>query len=186
MAAGPSTSNASPAAKKQKSSKQNGSQRSLNGAVEVVPDSSSSSSLSNSSRSPSPSQATVVRHSSWSFTTPSPAASIQITSNTTNYLESSSAELGCEALKSILCGKDLKEFMAVHWEKRPVFIERENAKHFAWLDVSRKAIDEMLRNNQIEFTKNLDVTMYENGVRQTFNPGKSWTPKNSLVNRISG
>lgn len=76
--------------------------------------------------------------------------------------------------------------MAVHWEKRPVFIERENAKHFAWLDVSRKAIDEMLRNNQIEFTKNLDVTMYENGVRQTFNPGKSWAPESSLVNRISG
>lgn len=62
--------------------------------------------------------------------------------------------------------------MADNWEKAPLYLRRNDAQHYAQLNVSRRTIDEMLRNNSIEYTKNLDVTMYENGVRQTFNPGK--------------
>lgn len=82
--------------------------------------------------------------------------------------------MGEDAFKYILSGIELQKFMADHWEKKPMYIERinEGAHHYDKLNVSRKTIDEMLRNNLIEYTKNLDVTMYENGVRQTFNPGE--------------
>lgn len=88
-------------------------------------------------------------------------------------MEISSTQIGQEAFEYILSGGiGLRQFMAENWETKPLYIERDNAQHFAQLKVSRQTIDEMLRNNSIEYTKNLDITMYENGVRQTFNPGK--------------
>lgn len=90
-----------------------------------------------------------------------------------NSVTSHSAELGAKELKYILSGIDLKEFMSTNWERNPLHIQRKNASHYDRLNVSREQIDAMLRNNSIEFTKNLDVTIYEDGERKTFNPGKS-------------
>lgn len=80
--------------------------------------------------------------------------------------------MGEEAFESIISGFNLKKFMAEFWEKQPMCIVRENENHYDHLKVSRKTIDEMLRTNIIEYTKNVDVTAYKNGKRETYNPGK--------------
>lgn len=85
-------------------------------------------------------------------------------------LETSSIQKGLEAFTYLLSGTEVRQFMAHNWEKKPLYIERSNSNHYDHLNVSTEAIDEMLRNNYIEFTKNLDVTSYENGVRETHNP----------------
>ncbi|XP_031629108.1 bifunctional lysine-specific demethylase and histidyl-hydroxylase NO66 [Contarinia nasturtii] len=97
-------------------------------------------------------------------------ASIATTSSTHD-LNLSSVENGDKAFAHLLHGYGVKAFMANNWEKQPLYISREhNRGHYASLKVSTEAIDEMLRNNIVEYTKNLDVTSYENGVRETHNP----------------
>lgn len=90
--------------------------------------------------------------------------------SSSNELNSSSVANGQEAFAYLLSGIDIKSFMEKNWEKSPLFLKRENLNHYDNLKVSSKAIDEMLRDNSIEFTKNVDVTSYENGVRETHNP----------------
>lgn len=57
-----------------------------------------------------------------------------------------------------------------YWEKQVLCIKRDQSDFYSQLNVSSEAIDEMLRTNTVEFTKNIDVTSYENGERQTHNP----------------
>lgn len=94
----------------------------------------------------------------------SPSTSSDIGSNV------SSIENGYEAFKYLLSGINVKTFMSQNWEKLPLYIERFGERHYDHLKVSTEAVDEMLRNNMIEFTKNLDITSYENSVRETHNP----------------
>lgn len=82
----------------------------------------------------------------------------------------SSIARGRDAFKHLLSGIDVKTFMTENWEKHPIYIDRNSSAHYDYLQVSTEAIDDMMRNNMIEFTKNLDVTSYENGVRETHNP----------------
>ncbi|XP_055308948.1 bifunctional lysine-specific demethylase and histidyl-hydroxylase NO66 [Sitodiplosis mosellana] len=85
----------------------------------------------------------------------------------------SSVAKGQDAFAHILHAPDnmdIKKFMKEHWEKRPLHITRRNNEHYDNLKVSTRTIDEMLRNNIVEFTKNLDITSYENGIRETHNP----------------
>lgn len=91
------------------------------------------------------------------------------TSNSSD-LVSSSVQRGAEAFEHLLSGTALKKFMVQNWEKRPLYIERGDGSHYDHLKVSTEAIDEMLRTNYIEFTKNVDITSYENGLRETHNP----------------
>uniref|UniRef100_A0A1B6LY87 Bifunctional lysine-specific demethylase and histidyl-hydroxylase n=1 Tax=Graphocephala atropunctata TaxID=36148 RepID=A0A1B6LY87_9HEMI len=80
---------------------------------------------------------------------------------------------------SILAGKCLFEwlivpishenFMSDYWEKRPLLIHRENNRNYFSKLLSTPAIDKMLRENVVYFTKHLDVTSYEDGVRNTHN-----------------
>lgn len=92
--------------------------------------------------------------------TPSPSAGIF----------DSSIKKGTEAFKYILKGIDLKTFMTEKWEQQPLYIGGRDPHYYDTLKVSTMAIDEMLRSQIIEFTKNLDLTSYENGERQTHNP----------------
>lgn len=57
----------------------------------------------------------------------------------------------------------------LYWEKRPVHIGREeNRDYFAGL-LSTTAIDNMLRQNNILYGKNIDITSYSDGKRETLN-----------------
>lgn len=67
-------------------------------------------------------------------------------------------------------------FMSQYWEKKPIRVERHCPSYFKEV-LSTEAIDEMLRENHLEFTKNIDITQYKDGVRETLNPiGRASAP----------
>ncbi|XP_063993365.1 ribosomal oxygenase 1 [Diachasmimorpha longicaudata] len=60
-------------------------------------------------------------------------------------------------------------FFKNNWEKAPLHIKRNRPNYYKLL-LSTAQIDEILRRYYILFTKNLDVTAYVNGKRETHNP----------------
>uniref|UniRef100_A0A182QDW8 Bifunctional lysine-specific demethylase and histidyl-hydroxylase n=1 Tax=Anopheles farauti TaxID=69004 RepID=A0A182QDW8_9DIPT len=70
-----------------------------------------------------------------------------------------------------LIGPDtsVDEFMRTYWEQKPLLVQRHDPAYYASL-LSRAMIDEMLRTNNIEYTKNIDITSYRDGQRETHNP----------------
>lgn len=67
-------------------------------------------------------------------------------------------------------------FMASYWEQKPIRIQRRFADYYKDL-ISTEVIDKMLRENHVEFTKNIDITQYKDGVRETLNPnGRAMPP----------
>uniref|UniRef100_A0A1B6GDQ5 Bifunctional lysine-specific demethylase and histidyl-hydroxylase n=1 Tax=Cuerna arida TaxID=1464854 RepID=A0A1B6GDQ5_9HEMI len=62
-----------------------------------------------------------------------------------------------------------QDFMRQNWEKRPLLIQRENNRNYFSELLSTPAIDAMLRENVVCFTKHLDITSYTDGVRETHN-----------------
>lgn len=67
-------------------------------------------------------------------------------------------------------------FMGKFWEKKPLRVQRRFPDYYKDL-ISTEIIDKMLRENHVEFTKNIDITHYKNGVRETLNPpGRAMPP----------
>lgn len=64
---------------------------------------------------------------------------------------------------------EAKSFFMQHWETTPVHIKRSNPDYYKWI-VSTSLLDKVLRDNYILFTKNIDITSYVDGVRETHNP----------------
>lgn len=63
------------------------------------------------------------------------------------------------------------------WEKKPKLIKRGGSCDFYSSLLSTKAVNTMLKDNYLEYTKNIDVTSYKGGVRETHNPeGRATTP----------
>ncbi|XP_059480956.1 ribosomal oxygenase 1 [Neocloeon triangulifer] len=83
--------------------------------------------------------------------------------------EKSSIEEGRETFAWIIHPVPIDEFFSMSWEKRPLHIGRENPSYYSAL-ISTSKFDTMLRKHNIQFTKNLDVTSYKNGKRETHNP----------------
>ncbi|XP_055380472.1 bifunctional lysine-specific demethylase and histidyl-hydroxylase NO66 isoform X2 [Condylostylus longicornis] len=77
---------------------------------------------------------------------------------------------GETVLKWLLNGIDVTTFFAKYWEKTPCLIKRKNETKYYSKLLSFEMIDRMLIENHVEFTKNIDVTKYENGIRETLNP----------------
>uniref|UniRef100_A0AAG5CXX0 Bifunctional lysine-specific demethylase and histidyl-hydroxylase n=1 Tax=Anopheles atroparvus TaxID=41427 RepID=A0AAG5CXX0_ANOAO len=63
----------------------------------------------------------------------------------------------------------VEEFLGSYWERKPLLVQRNDAQYYAGL-LSRAMIDEMLRTNNVEYTKNVDITSYVGGQRETHNP----------------
>ncbi|KPI95894.1 Lysine-specific demethylase NO66 [Papilio xuthus] len=61
------------------------------------------------------------------------------------------------------------DFFRSVWEKKPLHIVRNKPKYYNDL-ISTPLIDNMLRTDNIQYTKNLDITSYKNGKRETHNP----------------
>lgn len=83
----------------------------------------------------------------------------------------SSIDDGERYFENLISGIDRDNFMANYWERKPLYISRESPDIYNSLGISLASVDEMLRSNVIEFTKNLDITSYIDGQRQTHNPG---------------
>lgn len=80
-----------------------------------------------------------------------------------------SVETGRHYLQWLLDPLKLDQFFNSYWEKNPILVKRTERKYFDKL-LSAKTIDEILRKNIIEYTKNVDITSYKDGVRETHNP----------------
>ncbi|KAM6915450.1 ribosomal oxygenase 1 [Xenentodon cancila] len=62
-----------------------------------------------------------------------------------------------------------KPFFRDTWEKKPIFVQRNNPDYYKGL-FSTKEFDRILREEDVQFGVNLDVTSYSNGKRETHNP----------------
>uniref|UniRef100_A0A1I8Q8M4 Bifunctional lysine-specific demethylase and histidyl-hydroxylase n=1 Tax=Stomoxys calcitrans TaxID=35570 RepID=A0A1I8Q8M4_STOCA len=88
----------------------------------------------------------------------------------------SSIDEGKRAFQWLLNPLSVDEFMDKYWEAKACLIKRKQSNYFSHL-ISFEAIDKMLIKNHVEFTKNLDVTSYVNGIRETLNPeGRAMPP----------
>ncbi|KAF0311296.1 Ribosomal oxygenase 1 [Amphibalanus amphitrite] len=67
-------------------------------------------------------------------------------------------------------------FFDSFWEKKPLLVQREKADYYGQLFSTAK-LDSILRNENIQFGRNLDVTSYSEGERETHNPaGRAHAP----------
>ncbi|XP_065345222.1 ribosomal oxygenase 1 [Cloeon dipterum] len=83
--------------------------------------------------------------------------------------EKSSIEEGRETFAWIIHPVPIDDYFSTTWEKRPLHICREDPSYYSALITTAK-LDAMLREHNVEFTKNLDITSYRNGQRETHNP----------------
>ncbi|XP_056423466.1 ribosomal oxygenase 1 isoform X2 [Hyla sarda] len=61
------------------------------------------------------------------------------------------------------------DFFKCIWEKKPALIKRHNTKYYNGF-FSTSEFDRILREENVQFGVNLDVTSYTDGVRETHNP----------------
>ncbi|KYN11315.1 Lysine-specific demethylase NO66 [Trachymyrmex cornetzi] len=61
------------------------------------------------------------------------------------------------------------QFFSRQWQKNPLHIKRNTCTYHKIL-LSMSIFEETLRDNNVLFTKNLDITSYSNGVKETHNP----------------
>lgn len=87
-----------------------------------------------------------------------------------------SIEAGKNAFGNLIKPVPVTVFFEKHWEQKPLLVNRLNPNFYKHL-ISTEEIDNMLRDNHVEFTKNIDITQYKDGVRETLNPvGRALPP----------
>ncbi|KAM3956444.1 bifunctional lysine-specific demethylase and histidyl-hydroxylase NO66 [Aphomia sociella] len=84
-------------------------------------------------------------------------------------VETDSVDEGLKAFKWMIAPYNPDDFLNRIWEKKPLHITRKKPKYYKEI-ISTPIIDQMLRKENIQFTKNIDVTSYINGQRETHNP----------------
>ncbi|XP_042359335.1 ribosomal oxygenase 1 [Plectropomus leopardus] len=62
-----------------------------------------------------------------------------------------------------------KTFFRETWEKKPILVQRKNPDYYKGL-FSTAEFDRILRQEDVQYGVNLDVTSYANGKRETHNP----------------
>ncbi|XP_070705504.1 ribosomal oxygenase 1 [Pempheris klunzingeri] len=62
-----------------------------------------------------------------------------------------------------------KSFFRETWEKKPILVQRQNPGYYKGL-FSTAEFDRILRQEDVQYGVNLDVTSYTNGTRETHNP----------------
>lgn len=79
---------------------------------------------------------------------------------------------GKQMLEWILSPLSVDDFMKVHWEKSPRLIKRPNNRDYFSSLLSIEGIQRMIKDNYLEYTKNIDVTTYskETNLKQNLNP----------------
>jgi len=98
-------------------------------------------------------------------------------SNVGNSEAGGSIEDGKKCFEWLIHPEKSDNFFAETWEKKPKLIKRNNDRQYFKHTFSTKSFDEILRNQNVQFTKNLDVTSYTDGKRETHNPeGRAYAP----------
>ncbi|XP_022214592.2 bifunctional lysine-specific demethylase and histidyl-hydroxylase NO66 [Drosophila obscura] len=87
-----------------------------------------------------------------------------------------SIEEGKREMAELIAPMTMATFLRDHWEKEAFRVDSTTPGRFSNL-ISFNMIDQMLIENHVEFTTNIDVTSYEGGVRKTLNPeGRALPP----------
>jgi lysine-specific demethylase/histidyl-hydroxylase NO66 len=84
--------------------------------------------------------------------------------------EHDSIEEGKEMFEWIINPMSVDDFMENYWEKKPKHIKRPNNKNYYHSLMTMQTIQNMIRENHLEYTKNVDITSYRDGTRETHNP----------------
>lgn len=69
---------------------------------------------------------------------------------------------GLKVFHWLLNPVSVEDFYTKYWEHGACLVKRKQQNYFQHL-ISFEAIDQMLLQNHVEFTKNIDVTSYKNG-----------------------
>ena len=85
-----------------------------------------------------------------------------------NFIYEDSKKVGKNLLAWILSPIKVKEFFENFWEKKPLYISRNNNEYYNEL-CSMNAFEKALSEKDMYFTKNIDVTSYIDGQRFTEN-----------------
>ncbi|XP_076054844.1 bifunctional lysine-specific demethylase and histidyl-hydroxylase NO66 [Oratosquilla oratoria] len=89
---------------------------------------------------------------------------------------SDSQKIGQETFEWIIHPMSTKEFFKTHWEKEPLIIKRGDPTYYKGV-FSCADLDKILREQVVQFSKNLDITSYSDGKRETHNPiGRAHAP----------
>ncbi|KAJ0183498.1 hypothetical protein K1T71_001474 [Dendrolimus kikuchii] len=84
-------------------------------------------------------------------------------------VQTDSSEEGFKVFKWMIAPYDPDIFLNRIWEKKPLHIARKKLDYYKEL-ITTPIIDDMLRSENIQFTKNIDVTSYVDNKRETHNP----------------
>lgn len=84
-------------------------------------------------------------------------------------IQTDSVEEGLKVFKWMIAPYDPDDFLSRVWEKKPLHIARKKPDYYKEI-INTPVIDDMLRSENIQFTKNIDVTSYKDGKRETHNP----------------
>ncbi|CAG9787611.1 unnamed protein product [Diatraea saccharalis] len=84
-------------------------------------------------------------------------------------IQTDSVEEGLKVFKWMIAPYNPNEFLNSIWEKKPLHIARSKSTYYKEI-ISTPIIDDMLRNENIQFTKNIDITSYVDQKRETHNP----------------
>lgn len=83
---------------------------------------------------------------------------------------------GQETFRWIISPYSEEDFFNKFWEKAPLLVKRNQSDYYKGL-FSTKDLDAILREQVVLFSKNLDITSYSNGKRETHNPvGQAHAP----------
>ncbi|ROT84728.1 putative bifunctional lysine-specific demethylase and histidyl-hydroxylase NO66-like [Penaeus vannamei] len=86
-----------------------------------------------------------------------------------------SREEGQQSFQWIIHPYSEEDFFSKYWEQGPLHIKR-NSGYYEGLFTTAD-LDRILHNNVVQYTKNLDITSYSNGKRETHNPiGQAHAP----------
>jgi len=74
-----------------------------------------------------------------------------------------------EVARWLIAPVSLETFMKHTWERKPLYVSRNNNKQYYDGLLSKKNIEDWLVQKQMKYGINVDVTTYKNGVRDTHN-----------------
>lgn len=77
--------------------------------------------------------------------------------------------LGESCLKWLINPYTSDDFKQHCWEKAPLFLKRNQKDYYGEL-FSTKEMENIIKNNDLEYTRNIDIAVYKNDERFTFNP----------------
>ncbi|KAK7083514.1 hypothetical protein SK128_014647, partial [Halocaridina rubra] len=87
-----------------------------------------------------------------------------------------SVKEGQDTFKWIIHPHKESDFFSQYWEKKPLLVKRKKKDYYKGL-FSTVDFDKILHEQVVLYTKNLDVTSYTNGKRETHNPiGQAHAP----------